>query len=230
MPNQAHILLVEDEKSLSETLSLNLSLEKYQVTVAENGDQALATFKRDPSNFDLVLLDVMLPGTNGYELCRVFKNIQPAIPVIFLTAKNQLADKVAGLRLGADDYITKPFDLEELLLRISNLLKRTVKNENDKFSFNSCEINFVTYEITDIRGERHDLSRREIGLLALLTNNVNKVISRDDIINKLWEDGENASSRTIDNYIMNFRKFFEKNPREPKHFHSVRGVGYKFTL
>ncbi|MBL7913197.1 MAG: response regulator transcription factor [Bacteroidia bacterium] len=225
---QPHIFVVEDEESLAETIALNLRLENYKVTIAKSGKQALDVFKKEHPTINLVLLDVMLPEINGFELCKAFKVLNPALPIIFLTAKNQIADKIEGLKLGADDYITKPFDLEELLLRVSNLIKRTQKDTPAVFNFNTCSINFETFEIKDISGSYSTLSKREIGLLKLLTENANKVISRDEIIEKLWDVNENASSRTIDNYILNFRKYFEANPKEPAHFHSIRGVGYKF--
>jgi len=224
-----HILVVEDEENLANTIVLNLKLENYTVNIARNGREALLFFAKNRATLSLVLLDVMLPDISGFDLCKEFKTSDPALPVIFLTAKNQTADKIGGLKLGADDYITKPFDLEELLLRISNLLKRTQKESDPVFSFGKCHINFQTYEIVDVKGNKQTLSRREIGLLELLTANTNKVISRDEIIEKLWDANENASSRTIDNYILNFRKYFELNPREPRHFHSIRGVGYKFV-
>jgi two-component system alkaline phosphatase synthesis response regulator PhoP len=224
------ILIVEDEESLGKTLLLNLELENYNVKLANNGPIALRLFKQFHKNLNLVLLDVMLPEINGFELCQKFKTIDPQVPVIFLTAKNQSSEKISGLKLGADDYITKPFELEELLLRIRNVIKRHAKNETAIFEFGKCNINFETFEIKDIKGETSTLSKREIGLLKLLTDNENKVISRDQIIENLWDEKENASSRTIDNYILGFRKYFEVNAKEPKHFHSVRGVGYKFTL
>ncbi len=226
---QYHILIVEDEESLASTIALNLQLENYKVIVARKGNDALSVFKNNSGLINLVLLDVMLPEINGYELCQLFKSIDPLVPVIFLTAKNQISDKIEGLKLGADDYITKPFDLEELLLRVNNILKRTKKEASPAFNFSACAINFETFEIKDITGATTTLSKREIGLLKLLTENANKVISRDQIIEKLWGVEENASSRTIDNYILNFRKYFELNPKEPVHFHSIRGVGYKFT-
>ena len=226
---QYHILIVEDEESLANTIALNLQLENYKVIVARKGNDALSVFKNNSGLINLVLLDVMLPEINGYELCQLFKAIDPLVPVIFLTAKNQISDKIEGLKLGADDYITKPFDLEELLLRVNNILKRTKKEASPAFNFSACAINFETFEIKDITGATTTLSKREIGLLKLLTENANKVISRDQIIEKLWGVEENASSRTIDNYILNFRKYFELNPKEPVHFHSIRGVGYKFT-
>ncbi len=224
-----HILIVEDEENLANTLALNLKLENYTVSIARNGKEALLFFAKNHASLDLVLLDVMLPDINGFDLCKEFKTSAPALPVIFLTAKNQTSDKIGGLKLGADDYITKPFDLEEVLLRISNLLKRTQKESDPVFGFGNCSINFQTFEIMDVKGNTQTLSKREIGLLELLTAHNNKVISRDEIIEKLWDANENASSRTIDNYILNFRKYFELNPKEPRHFHSIRGVGYKFV-
>jgi two-component system alkaline phosphatase synthesis response regulator PhoP len=229
MKSQYHIFITEDEENLANTIALNLKLENYLVTIARSGSEALKFFAKNHASLSLILLDVMLPDINGFDLCKEFKRIDPKLPVIFLTSKNQTSDKINGLKLGADDYITKPFDLEELLLRISNLLKRTQKENDPVFSFGSCKINFNTYEIIDIRGNKQTLSKREIGLLELLTSNPNRVISRDEIIEKLWDVNENASSRTIDNYILNFRKYFEANPKEPKHFYSIRGVGYKFV-
>lgn len=223
------ILIVEDEEALLSTLKLNLELENYEVITAASGQEARTKFKDNHKIINLILLDVMLPEISGFDLCTEFKNIHPNIPIIFITAKSLSADKITGLKLGAEDYITKPFELEELLLRINNVMKRyPVKNENN-FKFGNCEINFDNYEITDVNSKKHTLSKREIGLLKLLTEAEGKVISRDEIIDTLWEEDENASSRTIDNYILNFRKHFENNPKEPRYFHSIRGVGYKFT-
>ncbi|MBA3663917.1 MAG: response regulator transcription factor [Bacteroidetes bacterium] len=224
------IFIVEDEESLANTLALNLQLENFDVLVATNGQDALQTFNANSGSINLVLLDVMLPGISGFDLFKEFKKKNATVPVIFLTAKDQSADKISGLRLGADDYIVKPFELEELMLRINNVIKRNQKPSGEVFTFNNGTVNFDTFEIKDIKGDTTTLSKREIGLLKLLTEGTNKVISRDEIINSLWGDNENASSRTIDNYILTFRKHFEENPKEPKHFHSIRGVGYKFTL
>ncbi len=226
-----HILIVEDEESLAKTLALNLQIEKYSVSIAVSGSEALKIFSNPNTSLSLVLLDVMLPEISGFDLFSEFKKIKPSVPVIFLTAKNQSTEKIKGLKLGADDYIVKPFELEELLLRINNIVKRNQPIEKpDVFHFGSCSINFETYEIRDITGNTLTLSKRELGLLKMLTEKQNKVISRSDIIDKLWEKNENPSSRTIDNYILLFRKHFETNPKEPKHFHSIRGVGYKFTI
>ena len=222
------VLVVEDEQTLQETIKLNLQLDGFEVEVAAHGDDALNIFKN--RNPDLVLLDVMLPGINGFDLCARFKTLRPSTPVIFLTAKSGSGEKIAGLKLGADDYITKPFELEELLLRIHNVLKRNPRAEKDPvFYFGENRIDFSTYEIVMANGEKQTISKREIGLLKLLTDNVNRVVSRDEIIEKLWDKDENPSARTIDNYILNFRKWFEVNPKEPLYFQSIRGVGYKFT-
>ncbi|MBI2722781.1 MAG: response regulator transcription factor [Bacteroidetes bacterium] len=226
---EKNILIVEDEQNLADTLALNLKLENYNVVIAYSGTEALKKFNSLSPTIDLVLLDVMLPEINGFDLYKEFKTSMPHVPIIFLTARNESADKIAGLKLGADDYIVKPFELEELLLRVSNILKRNQKSSPSVFKFNACSINFETFEIEDIRGSSTTLSKREIGLLKLLTSSANKVISREEIIEALWNPDENASSRTIDNYILSFRKYFEINPKEPKHFHSIRGVGYKFT-
>lgn len=223
------LLIIEDEANLANALRLNLNAEGYEVKLARSGKEASEVLNASVSSLDLILLDVMLPDISGFELCKQIKKKRSELPVIFLTAKSQSLDKIEGLKLGADDYITKPFDLEELLLRIRNLLKRSNKSGDRIFKFRNGEIHYLTYEIVNRNHEKIDLSKREMGLLELLTREINKVVSRDEILEKLWTSEENASSRTIDNYILNFRKHFEPNPKEPIHFHSVRGVGYKFT-
>lgn len=223
------ILIIEDESNLLETIALNLEIEGFNVEKVSDGNLALKAF--NSCNPSLVLLDVMLPGVNGFDLCRQMKMQNPKTPIIFLTAKSLSSDKITGLKLGADDYITKPFELEELLLRINNVLKRHLKEEQPQlFKFGGHEINFETYVINSAYHGQQNISKREIALLKLLIDHKNKVVSRDEIIEKLWSPEENPSSRTIDNYILNFRKWFEANPKEPIYFHSVRGVGYKFTV
>ncbi len=224
------ILIIEDELALQQTLKLNLELENYQVETCSSGGEAISVIKN--FNPDLILLDVMLPVIGGMEIYKQLKDLKIHTPVIFLTAKNNVQDKIEGLKLGADDYITKPFDLEELLLRIQNVLKRNYpkKNENSIFQFGTCEINFSTFQVITKEGRTEDISKREMALLKLLTDNINNVVSRDEILDKLWAKDEISSSRTIDNYILNFRKLFEKNPKEPIHFLSIRGVGYKFCV
>ncbi len=225
------ILIIEDETTLASTLDLNLQLEGYTTKLANTGKKAIKEFELHKNNLSLILLDIMLPDVNGFELCKQFKIAQPTIPVIFLSARNQSIDKIEGLKLGADDYVTKPFELEELLLRINNLIKRTEQTiSTNQFNFGKNNVNFDSFEIETFTGEKLHLSKREIGLLKILTSNLNKVVSRDEIIEQLWHKDENPSGRTIDNYILNFRKLFELNPKEPKYFLSIRGVGYMFEL
>ena len=224
------ILIIEDELALQQTLKLNLELEGYQTYTCGNGGDAIYQVKKNRP--DLILLDIMLPIISGIEIYKELKKLNIQTPVIFLTAKNNVQDKIEGLKLGADDYITKPFELEELLLRIHNVLKRNAPQKQDVniFKFDGCEINFATFQIKTREGKTEDLSKREIALLKLLVDNVNNVVSRNEILDKLWTKDENPSSRTIDNYILNFRKLFEINQKEPIHFLSIRGVGYKFCV
>src|SRR6218665_2173129 len=227
-----HILLVEDEDHLLKIIQLNLELDGYAVTTAVTGIEALKQFRKD--TFDIVLLDVMLPEMNGFDVCEAIRKENTSIPILFLTAKGSGEDRVQGLKLGADDYLTKPFNLEELLLRIRILLRRSgsikpVTATPDTFSFGNNSINFITYEIKGVNGETAQITKREIALLKLLIERKGEVISREDILDRVWGTDVYPSSRTIDNYILAFRKYFELNQKEPQHFHSIRGVGYKFT-
>jgi two-component system, OmpR family, alkaline phosphatase synthesis response regulator PhoP len=231
--NPKQILLVEDEEHLLKIIQLNLELEGYFVTPAVTGIEALKEFRK--KNFDVILLDVMLPEMNGFDVCEEIRKENKNVPILFLTAKGSSEDKIQGLKLGADDYLTKPFNLEELLLRIQILIKRSSNTKStsstpDTFKFGPNEINFITYEIKGINGEKTEITKREIALLKLLIERKGEVVSREEILDKVWGTDVYPSSRTIDNYILAFRKYFEKNQREPEHFHSVRGVGYKFTV
>ncbi|MFN3341611.1 MAG: response regulator transcription factor [Flavobacteriales bacterium] len=227
-----HILLVEDEESLLEVVKLNLELEHYSIHAVMNGKEALDAALKN--NYDLILLDVMLPGMDGFEVCRKLRDSGLLTPVLFLTAKGTTEDRITGLKLGADDYLSKPFHLEELLLRVKILLNRNKgqqekQSEEDFFEFGNFRIDFSTYEIFEKGKRKAELGKREIQLLRLLITQPGKVVSREDILDKIWGEDAFPTSRTIDNYILVFRKHFEKNPREPRYFHSVRGVGYKFT-
>ena len=206
-------------------------MEKYIVTPAITGFEALKEFRK--SDFDLIILDVMLPEMNGFDVCEEIRRENTKVPVLFLTAKGSSSERIQGLKLGADDYLTKPFNLEELLLRVEILIRRSnpkAKSEElTDYSFGNNEINFITYQIRDVNGNKSDITKREIALLKLLITRKGEVVSREEILNAVWGTDAFPSSRTIDNYILAFRKYFEKNQREPQHFHSVRGVGYKFT-
>lgn len=228
MPHK--ILIIEDEESLRNTLKLNLELEHYSVETCSNGKDAIEFIKS--VKLDLILLDIMMPTISGIDVYKEIRRKGIDTPIIFLTAKNNVQDKIEGLKLGADDYITKPFDLEEVLLRINLALKRNIVKSMllDVFKFGDCEINFLTFQIIAIDGKQETLSKREMAFLKMLVDNINNVVSRDEILDKLWTKDESPSSRTIDNYILNFRKLFEINPKEPVHFLSLRGVGYKFCV
>lgn len=220
------ILLVEDEESLINVLSLNLELENYNVEIATTGNKALELFDE---SFSLVILDVMLPELNGFDVCRKIRE-KSNVPVLFISAKGTSADRINGLKLGADDYLVKPFNLEELLLRVAILLDRK-KNESepDTFDFDGHHINFKTYQI-QANGKTYTLSKREMELLKLFVTKRGEVISRDYILDTIWGTHQFPTSRTIDNYILNLRKYFEKDSRNPQYFKSLRGIGYKFEI
>lgn len=226
-----HILLIEDESSLLEMIQLNLELDGFQVTSCANGRQALG-FATELDQFQLVILDVMLPEVSGLDICRAFRQ-HSDIPVLFLSAKGTTVDRIAGLKLGANDYLPKPFDLEELLLRVHVLVKTREKHHPvaETLLIGNREVVYATYEVHNLTdGARQLLTKREIELLQLFQAKKEEVVSRDEILATLWSNDQFPTGRTIDNYILNFRKIFEEDPRNPQYFHSVRGVGYKFTL
>ena len=227
------ILLVEDEETLRHSIQLNLDMEGYEVVEAADGETAVQLFNR--GRFDLLILDVMLPGMDGFTVCQTIRLKNDKVPVLFLTARGTSADKVHGLRLGADDYMTKPFNLEEFLLRVQLLIKRGAQiqggdtSEFSSYQFGPNQVDYTTFEIVTHTGEKKTISKKEIHLLKLLIERKGQVVSREEILETVWGYDVYPSTRTIDNYILAFRKYFEETPRDPKYFHSVRGVGYKFT-
>lgn len=230
--DRGHILLVEDEESLRNALKLNLELEGYEVISTDNGLDALNIAKEE--YFDCIILDIMLPGEDGIYVCERIRLNNDKVPILFLSAKNTGADRVNGLRKGGDDYMTKPFNLEELLLRIEKLIIKNKKIDHIKTDFttyhiNNCEINFSSLVCIDVRGDEHQLTKKEVQFLKLLIENKNEVVSREHILKMVWGYNVFPTTRTVDNFIMNFRKYFEKDPRNPQHFFSIRGVGYKFV-
>lgn len=227
------ILLAEDEDSLRDMIVLNLELDGYAVQTAIDGKIALE--KALSERFDLLILDVMLPSLDGFSLCERLRLENPDVMILFLTARNSSADRVQGLKLGADDYLTKPFNLEELLLRVSGLLRRGLDRksqhlQHDVFRFDGNTIHFNQFEIHTRTGEKIKPSKREMQLLKLLLERQNEVVSRKQILETVWGYDIIPATRTIDNFILNFRKYFERNPSEPQFFQSVRGVGYRFSL
>lgn len=226
------ILLVEDEENLHEALKLNLELENYDVTGTYDGATALKLVQQE--HFDMIILDVMLPEIDGITVCETIRLNNQDIPILILSAKNSSADRVLGLKKGADDYLTKPFNLEELLLRVKKLIKKaellsTKQPLPDVYEFGKNKIDFKALECYSKDGAKITLTKKEAMLLKLLIENKNEVVTREKILQSVWGYNVYPTTRTIDNFILNFRKYFETDSRNPVHFHSVRSVGYKFT-
>lgn len=226
------ILLVEDEENLQDTLKLNFEMEGYNVTSAYNGEEALRTLHNE--YFDLIILDVMLPEIDGITVCENIRLSNTELPILMLSAKNQSTDRILGLKKGADDYLTKPFSLEELLIRVKLLINKSQKISSkepvaEEYNFGKNIINFKSLECTTKGGEAVALTKKEAMLLKLLIENKNEVVTREKILQSVWGYNVYPTTRTVDNFILNFRKYFEDDSRNPKYFHSVRGIGYKFT-
>jgi two-component system alkaline phosphatase synthesis response regulator PhoP len=222
------ILVVEDEQSLRQMIAFNLEAEGYEVVALGDGKKALDIMP-GINRFALVVLDVMMPFVSGLDVCaEIRKNSQ--VPILFLSAKGTSADRIAGLKLGANDYLPKPFDLEELLLRVSVLAgKSESMDEAQDLKIGDFEVNFRTYQVMLNGIELAQLTKREVALLQLFARHAHEVVARDKILDEIWGVDQFPTTRTIDNYILNFRKIFEKDAKNPLLFHSIRGVGYKFT-
>lgn len=232
MADTISILLVEDEENLHEALKLNLELEGYEVSSAYDGLSAVKAVQQE--YFDLVILDIMLPGMDGLTVLESIRIQHNEVPILILSAKNSSADRVMGLKKGADDYLTKPFNLEELMLRVQKLIQKNKKLKDkdtigDSYQFGSNKIDFRAQEATTHDGQKIQLSKKEAMLLKLLIENKNEVVPREKILQTVWGYNVYPTTRTIDNFILSFRKYFEEDSRNPKYFHSVRGVGYKYA-
>ena len=222
------ILVIEDEVNILRGLKDNLTFEGYDVITETNGHKGLQlALEKSP---DLLLLDLMLPGLNGYDICRKVKQQKPEIPIIMLTARGQEVDKIVGLDLGADDYVTKPFSVPELMARIRAVLRRYQKEgkEIDDYSFGDVTLDFKKYEAM-VAGKKAKLTAREFEIMKYFINHANEVVHRHDLLDEIWGYETFPTTRTVDNYILNLRKKFEKDPASPRHILSVHGVGYKFT-
>jgi two-component system, OmpR family, alkaline phosphatase synthesis response regulator PhoP len=232
MQSKPSILLVEDEENLHEALKMNLELEGYMVTSAFDGLQAMKAVQNE--YFDLIIMDVMIPELDGFNVTQNIRLTNTEVPILILSAKGSSEDRVTGLRKGADDYLTKPFNLEELLLRVQKLIRKNKQIQEkssvgDTYSFGGHTIDFKAQEARNNLGEKIQLSKKEAMLLKLLIENKNEVVPREKILQSVWGYNVYPTTRTIDNFILNFRKYFEEDSRNPKHFHSVRGVGYKYA-
>lgn len=221
------ICIVEDEESIGELIRMNLELENFEVKWFNHGGKAMQALPELLAS-DLLILDVMLPEKSGLEICAAVRKTS-SIPILILSAKGATSDRIQGLKLGANDYLAKPFDLEELLLRINNLLPKKDLAEKEELHIGGKRVNLETFEVILESGERKPLSKREIELLELFQEKRGQVVSRDEILDRLWGTESFPTSRTIDNYILAFRKLFEDDPKNPQFFHSIRSVGYKFT-
>lgn len=226
------ILLVEDESSLAHNLKLNLELEGFSVNTVGDGASAIKSFGEE--KFNLVILDIMIPNIDGITVCENIRLKDNETPILFLSAKNTVEDRVNGLKKGGDDYLVKPFNLEELILRVNKLITRNKVHTGEtkagftEYNFGDNYANFISYDAKGVNGE-FKLTKKEALLLKLLIENKDEVVSREKIFQTVWGYSVYPSTRTIDNFILAFRKYFENDPKNPQYFHSLRGVGYKFT-
>jgi DNA-binding response OmpR family regulator len=225
------ILIIEDEPAMQLGLKDNMELESYQVTVAGDGQAGLDKLKT--GNYDLVLLDVMLPKLSGFDVCKSARAAGIRTPIILLTAKGEEIDKVVGLELGADDYITKPFSIRELLARIKAILRRSQKTEGHreetKATIGRLQLDFGAYHAKENENEVK-LSQKEFAILLHLHKNKNQTVSRYDLLENVWGYEEQITTRTVDNFIVRLRQKIEANPNQPKIILTVHGSGYKLVL
>ncbi len=224
----AKILIVEDEESILLPLEDNLRLDGYEVACARDGLDALA--KAAKETFDLIVLDIMLPKLDGFEVCKRLRRDRVMTPVLMLTAKSQEIDKVLGLELGADDYVTKPFSSRELLARIKALLRRAGEalTGPDVVRFGEVEIDFARYEAKK-RGRPLPMTSLEFNLLHLLVRHGGRVVHRNKILDSVWGRDVYVDPRTVDKHVSLLRRKIEEDPQEPKYIIGIRGVGYKFA-
>lgn len=230
--NKPKILLAEDEENLALGLEYNLTEEGYTVTIAKDGREALKLF--DENEFDLIILDIMLPYYDGFEIAKHIRDKNPQMPILMLTARTKIEDRVKGLEIGADDYLTKPFHLKELLLRIKGMLKRkswyqNTLSENPVYKFGSNEINFENLMCKNGKST-FQLTQYEAMIMKYLIENKNKVVSRKELLENVWNLNPEVETRTVDNFIVRLRKYFEPNPSEPIYILSVRSAGYIFQI
>lgn len=220
------ILIAEDEPAIALGLEDDLKLEGYEIEVSGNGLDAVRRARE--SEFDLIVLDIMLPGKDGFEVCRELRRSGMSTPVLMLTAKAQEAEKVMGLELGADDYVTKPFGTHELRARIKALLRRSHPQvENEVFRFGETEVDFRRGEVRN-RGQAVDLTPLEFKLLSLFVRSRGRVLSREQLLAGAWSPDTFASDRIVDNHIANLRRKIEPDPVHPQYLRNVRGLGYRF--
>lgn len=225
-----HILLVEDEMHLARGICFNLDMDGYRVSHVESGEEALEQLRYE--RFALIILDVMLPGIDGFEVCEEIRDIDPRVPVLMLTSRSQEGDRITGLAAGADDYLTKPFNLKEFLLRVKGMLRRSSWYRPDPveegYRFGQNEVYLLSYRAKTEQGEI-DLTDLEVKTLSLFFQKEGEIIPRSFLLENVWGYSSETETRTLDNFIVRLRKYFEADPARPVFFQTVRGVGYRFV-
>ncbi|WP_428100955.1 response regulator transcription factor [Candidatus Rariloculus sp.] len=226
----ARILVVDDEEHLADGIRENLKAEGYATEVAYDGSWGLDAIRS--GSFDLIVLDVMMPKMDGIEVCAMLRAEGWRTPVLFLTVKNAPEDRIRGLEAGGDDYLGKPFHLKELLLRVEAILRRShwYNDTSAALDFGGNSVNFRTYQARAWDGTEHTLTHKEAMILKALFEREGRIVTREEILDRVWGYEVFPSTRTVDNFIVRLRRRFERNPELPVHFHTVRGVGYRFTL
>lgn len=230
-----HILVVEDERHLAVGIKFNLEAEGYRVTVVGDGPSAVKLFEAGAEEIDLVILDLMLPGMSGYAVCQALREEGNDVPILMLSARTLPEDRTRGFNVGANQYLSKPFDLEELISRVNNLLTHYKRRHElprqgsavATFEFDRARINFAEHELT-IDGKTVELTKREWELLQFFVENEGKLISRQDLLEQVWQMPGHISTRAPDQFILRLRKLFEPDPANPRHFLTVRDMGYRF--
>jgi len=229
--HRSRILLVEDELNIARPLKFNLEQEGYEVNTTTSGKQALGMIENEP--FDLILLDLMLEEIDGFEVARQVRRRDPKLPILMLTARSAVQDRIHGLELGADDYITKPFHLRELLLRVERMIERSGWYEKAKDLPRTITVGGFSVDLEKLHasgpGRELQLTALEASLLETLVSQPNRVHSRGELLEKVWGYNSKTESRTVDNFIVRLRKYFEKEPERPRHFVSLRGKGYMYV-
>jgi two-component system alkaline phosphatase synthesis response regulator PhoP len=233
MSAAARVLVVEDDPHLAAGVIENLRAEGYEVSTAADGEQALAWLGQ--ATCALIVLDVMLPGIDGFTVCRTLREQGNNTPVLFLTARGDPADRVRGLESGGDDYLAKPFHLQELLLRVRAIIRRRdwYHSVSDTaatavLAFGGNEVDFRAFRARSWNGESQELTEKEAMILKVLAEHGGEIVSREDLLERVWGYDVFPSTRTVDNFILRLRKRFERDPADPKHFLTVWGVGYRF--
>lgn len=236
--NSKHILLVEDEQHLAIGIQYNLQAEGYRVTAVSDGPAALEVLRREPCDVDLMVLDLMLPGMSGYAVCEAVRNERRDLPVLILSARTLTEDRTRGFDVGADQYMTKPFDLDELLSRVKSLLAmyamRTQSRgmpkkgvESSKYRFGEACVDFDTHEA--VCGEkRFTLTAMELRLLRYFIENEGRVVPREELLENVWDMPGHITTRAPDQFLLRLRKMFEADPASPRHFLTIRDAGYRF--